>query len=196
MTTSAFETADMLVPAESIESSPGVIATAIAQARAEQARGDAQEALTAAEAEEAGLRGRLAEIDARIDQVRQDLAGGLLTTAQAGGAVHLHNLDRADLDALLAQAVLASAECQATLQSAENACAIAGADLDKAEAKAEYDLVAARVREIESELCRAVGRAQSLGQRMGSPRLNQNWRPTPALLQIVRQIAVAGGVRI
>ena len=196
MTHSAFETADILVPAELIEVSGDVSATATALARAEQARGAAEGALTVAQAEEAGLRGRLEEIDVRIDQVRQDLSAGLLTTAEAGGAVHLHNLDRADLSVLIEQAAVDTSRCQVALSEAETACATAAADLDKAEAKAEFDLLAERVREIESGLCRAVGRLQALGQRMGSPRLNQNWRPTPALLQIVRQIAVAGGVRI
>ena len=89
-----------------------------------------------------------------------------------------------------------TSRCQVALSEAETACATAAADLARAEAKAEFDLLAERVREIESGLFRAVGRLQLLGQKMGSPRLNQNWRPTPALLQIVRAIAVAGGIRI
>lgn len=188
--------AQMLVPlsARPIPESVQVCATALAAA--EQLCLETASDLATDENTQADLLERLAAVDARIGKIRLDLAAGQLTEEAAGGAAYLATLDRDDLVGMLKAIGVAIAQRQEALQAAENGRVTAAANLAKSEAQAEYELLAAQVGQAEGVLAKAINRLHQLGVQAGSPRINQNWRPTPALLRVIRQVAVAGGYRV
>jgi chromosome segregation ATPase len=137
-------------------------------AHAEQRLAEAQERYQAAVDHRSLIHQRIAEAEARRQDIRTQMAAGDLSNKEAGGLLAVVDEDLADLQKLLAEAERRVREAEPVRE--REAVTLAQRHLGQAKLQAEFDALHQHVGQIETVFVDALRRLADLGEQQGHPR--------------------------
>lgn len=153
-------------------------------AMAEQALSAAEEVHRQRQSECAVIEGRLAEAEAKCNDIRARARSGELSEEKAGGLFSLSQADLSDLEHLCAEAHRALKEAEPTKQ--RNELAAAQNMLQRTKDQAELEALKGRAVEIDSALIQTLKGIGEVNRRLtGRPSIGGSWGASPQLREAI-----------